>query len=103
MTVKENDKTIYSKITSVLITFVAYLVKNFISRLEACSEAVLFASFGDSLCDLLKKANDLTVKLCDNALQILSISVYIRIQHYNKNVLIAVARLACLDIRSGNE
>ena len=79
VTVKENDKTIYSKITSALITFVAYLVKNFISRLEACSEAVLFASFGDILCDLLKKANDLTVKLCDNALQILSISVYIRI------------------------
>ena len=76
VTVKENDKTIYSKITSVLITFVAYLVKNFISRLEACSEAVLFASFGgDILCDLLKKANDLTVKLCDNALQILSIRI----------------------------
>ena len=75
VTVKENDKTIYSKITSVLITFVAYLVKNFISRLEACSEGVLFASFGDSLCDLLKKANDLTVKLCDNALQIPSIRI----------------------------
>ena len=55
VTVKENDKTIYSKITSVLIAFVAYLVKNFISRLEACSEAVLFASFGDSLCDLLER------------------------------------------------
>ena len=49
---------------------------------------ILFGScflspFGDSFCDFLKIANDLSVKLCDNAMQTLSISAYIRISYYN--------------------
>ena len=63
----------------IAITLIRYLVKNFISCLEACSEVIFFSPFGDSFCDYLKIANDLSVKLCDNAMQTLSISAYIRI------------------------
>ena len=43
----------------IAITLTANLVKNFVSCLEACSEAVFFSTF----CDLLNIAHDLTVKL----------------------------------------
>ena len=63
----------------IAITLIGNLVKNFIPCLEASSEAIFFSTFGDSFCDFLKIARDLSVKLYDNAMQILSISVYIRI------------------------
>ena len=62
----------------IAITLIRYLVKNFISCLD-CLEVIFFSPFGESFCDFLKIANDLSVKLCDNAMQTLSISAYIRI------------------------